>query len=393
MYGSSNTRGKRQSLGFLMIGIEGVSLTDTDRVRLLHPAVAGVILFARNYNNPEQLSCLTAEIHALRHPRLLVAVDQEGGRVQRFKVAGFTRFSPVNRLGLLYDQHPQQALELARDWGWVLASELLSCGVDFSMAPVVDLDYGHSQVIGDRALHHNPHIVMRLAQAMITGMRQAGMTGVAKHFPGHGYAVADTHLEIAQDSRSLEQLRLSDMSPYVDLIADHLGAVMVAHVIYHIIDDLPAGLSSLWLQSILRHQLGFQGAIISDDLGMSAVAGRATADVLVTQFAQAGCDLVLLCNDWQQIDLALTGLQQYSADPVQESRLIRLHGNPRMVHYHALSQLHLSAAWLRRIKALKQAGLVGEFANQQQGNQRQLEIFMNPEESLFNCSFCRKRSC
>ncbi len=358
MYGISQQKGSRQSLGCLMLGVEGLALTEQDRERLLHPAVAGVILFARNYANPEQLSALTSEIHALRHPRLMVAVDQEGGRVQRFKTEGFTRFAPPSRLGEQYDLHPQLALDMARDWGWVLASELLACGVDFSMTPVVDLDYGHSQVIGDRALHHNPHVVARLAQAMLTGMTQAGMTGVAKHFPGHGYALADTHTDMAVDHRVLEQLVFADMQPYHELIPQHLGAVMVAHVIYPSVDALPAGLSEKWLQQILRQQLAFQGAIISDDLGMAAVASRDTPAKLVQQFVTAGCDLVLLCNDWAQIDLALQGMQDYSADPVQESRLIRLHGNPRLAHYPSLARLHLSSEWLSRIKGLRYQRLV-----------------------------------
>lgn len=358
MYGNSQAQGVRQSLGCLMIGIEGLQLTDRDRQRLLHPAVAGVILFARNYANPEQLHQLTGEIHALRHPRLLVAVDQEGGRVQRFKTEGFTRFAPVSRLGEVYDQHPQQALALAQAWGWLLASELVACGVDFAMSPVLDLDHGHSQVIGDRAFHHNPHVVSVLADKMMQGMQSAGMTAVAKHFPGHGYATADTHLEMAVDERSFEQIRLSDMQPYPALIANHLGAVMAAHVIYPQIDQQPAGLSSVWLQAILRQTLGFQGAIISDDLGMLAVAKLARADLLVTAFRQAGCDLILLCNDWQQIDQALAGLSGYVADPVQESRLIRLHANPRCVHHHRLMQLQLSKDWLQRFKHLAQAQLI-----------------------------------
>jgi beta-N-acetylhexosaminidase len=189
-------------------------------------------------------------------------------------------------------------------------------------------------------------------------MQSAGMTAVAKHFPGHGYATADTHLEMAVDERSFEQIRLSDMQPYPALIANHLGAVMVAHVIYPQIDQQPAGLSSVWLQAILRQTLGFQGAIISDDLGMLAVAKLARADLLVTAFRQAGCDLILLCNDWQQIDQALAGLSGYVADPVQESRLIRLHANPRCVHHHRLMQLQLSKDWLQRFKHLAQAQLI-----------------------------------
>jgi beta-N-acetylhexosaminidase len=357
MYGVSEARGNRQSLGFLMVGIAGLTMSENERSMLLHPAIAGVILFSRNYADPDQLSQLTHDIHSVRHPRLLIAVDHEGGRVQRFKSAGFTHFPAAMSLGKLYDEKPLRALELAHHWGCVMASELLSCGVDFTFAPVVDLDYGNSSVIGDRALHHNPHVVAELASHMMQGMNHAGMTAVAKHFPGHGHVVADTHHEFAQDTRSMEQLLSTDIQPYKHLMQHHLGAIMMAHVVYPAIDDKPAGLSSIWIQSILRQKMHYQGAVISDDLGMLAVAKRASGEVLAQQFLGAGCDLVLLCNDIQQRDEALLGLIKYQADAVQESRLIRLHGNPRLA-YPSLKQLHQSAEWLSHMKVLVHAGLV-----------------------------------
>jgi beta-N-acetylhexosaminidase len=356
MFDGSKTYSQKMSLGCMMIGIEGLVLTERDRQRLMHPAVAGVVLFSRNFQSAEQLLQLTTQIHCLRHPRLLVAVDHEGGRVQRFKQQGFTHWPAMSQLGALYDDRPTLALSVAQDLGWLLASELLACGVDFSFTPVCDLDYGQSHVIGDRALHHNPHVVAQLAQALVNGMQSAGMAAVAKHFPGHGYVLADTHTDIALDERDYRQLHSADMQPFAHLVQHHVAAVMVAHVIYPQVDDQPAGMSAYWLQQILRGQWQYQGAIISDDLGMKAVADLASTVELVHQFVRAGCDLVLLCNDWQQIDDALSGWREYDADPIQESRLIRLHGKPKQ--HQGLYRLQLSVAWLQRMKALAQVGLV-----------------------------------
>ncbi|MCH9742561.1 MAG: beta-N-acetylhexosaminidase [Proteobacteria bacterium] len=357
MYGNSIHSGNKQSLGFLMIGISGLKLTEAEIKQLLNPAVAGVVLFRRNYDSPEQLRALTSEIHSLRHPRLLVSVDHEGGRVQRFKTAGFTALPAMKQLGDLHDTHPQQAVHLAFDLGWLLATELLSCGVDFSFAPVLDLDYGNSSVIGDRAFHHNPMVISQLADALMQGMANAGMTGVAKHFPGHGYALADTHYDMAIDARELATLVGADMMPFKYLIERHCGAIMVAHVVYPQVDTLPAGLSTIWLKQMLRERCGYTGAIISDDIGMAAVANLADGGELASKFYQAGCDLVLLCNDQTQISSALTRFNNYDADPIQESRLIRLHGKPKQ-HYSGLQALQKSAEWLSVMKKLASAHLV-----------------------------------
>lgn len=357
MYGNSEAIGKAQSLGFLMIGISGYELTDTERQQLMHPAVAGVVLFRRNYASPDQLRALTQAIHGLRHPRLLVSVDHEGGRVQRFKTQGFTSLPPMRALGEAYDTHPQQALHSAYNLGWLLAAELLACGVDFSFAPVVDLDYGNSSVIGDRAFHHNPHVVGLLAEQLMQGMQAAGMSSVAKHFPGHGFVVPDTHETMAEDQRPLASLVGADMQPFKHLIQHYCGAIMAAHVIYPEVDSLPAGLSEVWLKQLLREQCGFPGAIISDDLGMQAVASLGSGGELAHRFHQAGCDLVLLCNESVQIESALSQHRHYQADALQESRLIRLHGKPK----HAvvsLAALHKTGQWLTVMKQLAKAGLV-----------------------------------
>lgn len=356
MYGSSECAGQAQSLGFLMIGIEGHQLSAADRQRLMHPAIAGVILFSRNYQDPVQLAALCESIHCLRKPRLLISVDHEGGRVQRFKKAGFTHLAAMGNLGKRYDQSPATTLSLAKDMGWLLAAELLACGVDFSFTPVVDLDYGQSDVIGDRAFHHNPQLVARLAEQLIEGMRAAGMSGVAKHFPGHGYAVADTHFTMAEDERSLTQLMSSDIQPYTHLVQHHCAAVMAAHVVYPQVDSLPAGMSVVWMQQVLRQQLGFNGCIVSDDIGMKAVAEMGDGGQLSELFRQAGCDLVLICNETQQIDEALAFYSHYDADAVQESRLIRLHGRPQQAA--GLAKLHMSKAWLDCYKRLEAAQLI-----------------------------------
>jgi len=357
MYGSSASLGVAQSLGFLMIGLSGTDLTERERQQLMHPAVAGVVLFRRNYETPEQLRALTSHIHGLRHPRLLVSVDHEGGRVQRFKTQGFTPLPAMRALGDCYDQHPQESLHLAYSLGWLLAAELLACGVDFSFAPVLDLDYGNSSVIGDRAFHHNPHVVGLLAEQVMNGMQAAGMSCVAKHFPGHGFVVPDTHIDMAKDCRPLASLVGADMQPFKHLIRHYCGAIMAAHVIYNEVDDLPAGLSSIWLKQLLREQCGFNGAIISDDLGMQAVASLASGGQLANDFHQAGCDLVLLCNDQTQIESALTDHHAYEADALQESRLIRLHGKPKQA-VAGLKALHKTGQWLSVMKHLAKAGLV-----------------------------------
>ena len=277
-------------LGPLMIDIAGTALTDLDRDRLRHRLVGGIILFSRNYASTEQLTRLCAEIHALRTPRLLIAVDHEGGRVQRFR-EGFTRLPPMRRLGELWEVRRDQALATARAIGLVLGFELRRYGVDFSFTPVLDLDYGASSVIGDRAFHRDASVVAALAGALIDGLHEVGMAACGKHFPGHGFVAADSHIAVPVDGRSLEQLA-EDMEPYRRLSLD---AVMPAHVIYPEVDGRPAGFSPVWLAK-LRDGFAFDGVIFSDDLSMegASVAGGIVARADAAW--NAGCDMLLVCN-------------------------------------------------------------------------------------------------
>ncbi len=283
-------------LGPVMLDLAGVALDAAERELLRHPAVGGVILFARNFESPEQLARLSAEIHALRRPPLLVAVDHEGGRVQRFR-DGFTRLPPMRAIGAVLERDPVLAERLAHATGVVLASELRTHGVDLSFAPVVDIDFGASSVIGDRALHDSPQGVARLATQLVRGMSELGMGAVAKHFPGHGFVRADSHLEVPVDERSLAEIDGADLIPYRALIGQGLAGVMPAHVIYPKVDAQPAGFSRVWLQEILRDRLAFDGLVFSDDLSMEGA--RAAGDIVASGRAarDAGCDMVLVCND------------------------------------------------------------------------------------------------
>lgn len=316
--------GVSMPLGSVMVDIESTVLQPHEKERLLDPLVAGIILFSRNYESVAQLQSLTDEIHQLRHPKLLIAVDHEGGRVQRFR-EGFTRIPAMGKLGDLYPHDSKKALNLAEQSGWVMATELLACGVDFSFAPVVDLDYGDSRVIGDRAFHSDPVVVSQLAYQVTKGMHKAGMAAVAKHFPGHGYIEADTHLEVAVDNRDFMQISQRDLKPFLSLIENGIEAMMPAHVRYPKVDFMPAGFSKTWLQDILRNQYHFQGAIISDDLSMNAAVELGDAPTRVEMALKAGCDLVLMCNDPVAADAVLTQLN-WEASALSHARLIRLHG-------------------------------------------------------------------
>ena len=308
-------------LGPVMIDVAGLALTAEERERLAHPAVGGVILFARNYESPDQLRRLTAEIRAVRTPAVLVAVDHEGGRVQRFR-HGFTVLPAMRALGALWDNDPVRALETATAAGYVLAAELRASGIDLSFTPVLDLDYGTSEVIGNRAFHRDPAAVTALAGALIAGLRRAGMANVGKHFPGHGYVAADSHLAIPVDTRPVQAL-YPDLSPYRAHRKMDLAAVMPAHVIYESLDPSPAGFSAYWLRYVLRGELGFDGVIFSDDLSMegASVAGgfveRADAAL------DAGCDMVLVCNNPAAARLLLREWRP-QRDPVSERRLEEL---------------------------------------------------------------------
>ncbi|MEO8158347.1 MAG: beta-N-acetylhexosaminidase [Betaproteobacteria bacterium] len=309
--------------GMVMLDIVGKQLTTDDRRRLGHPLTGGVILFSRNYDSPEQLEELTGEIHALRTPPLLIAVDHEGGRVQRFR-EGFTRLPPMRALGSLWDGQPQQACLLAADVGYVLAAELRAHGVDLSFTPVLDLDFGNSAVIGNRAFHSQPEAVIALAGALMRGLQRAGMAACGKHFPGHGFIAADSHTDVPVDHRSLEQIEVADLIPFRALINQGLSAVMPAHVIYPAVDDRPAGFSRIWLTEILRTRMNFQGVIFSDDLSMEGA--RVAGDVVARAEAalDAGCDMVLVCNRPDAADELLARLNRENSH-VSLARLASLY--------------------------------------------------------------------
>ncbi len=312
------------SLGPVMLDVAGLELTPIERERLLHPLVGGVILFTRNYESPQQLESLVREIHALREPRLLVAVDHEGGRVQRFRT-GFTPLPPAAVFGRLYDEQKARAKRLAEACGWLMATELRSVGVDFSFAPVLDLDYGVSSVIGNRSFHRDPQAVADLAHAYMIGMTRAGMAATGKHFPGHGAVEADSHVAAPVDERRFEDIFAEDILPFERMIHYGLAGIMPAHVVYSRVDSQPAGFSRFWLQEVLRKQLQFQGVIFSDDLSMEGakVAGRVVERARAA--LAAGCDVALVCNDPAAADAVLDGLGPHD-NPTSHLRLVRMHG-------------------------------------------------------------------
>jgi len=311
----------RAPLGPVMLDVAGTRLTDEDRTRLSHPLVGGVILFQRNYDSPEQIAALNADIRALRAPELLIAVDQEGGRVQRFR-AGYTPIPPMAELGALWDVDRAAACDRAEKAGFVIATELTASGVDFSFAPVLDIGYGSSRVIGDRAFHRDPEAVSELAAALIAGLARGGAGAVGKHFPGHGFAAEDSHVAIPVDPRPLSAIRAADLSPYRRLRGE-LAGVMPAHVIYPEVDPMPAGFSRVWLQQVLRREIGFEGVIFSDDLSMEAAAVAGDIVARANTALAAGCDMVLVCNRPEAADALLAHLA-WHADAAREERVARL---------------------------------------------------------------------
>jgi beta-N-acetylhexosaminidase len=311
--------------GPVMVDVSGLELTADDVERLRHPQVGGVILFARNYAAPLQLIRLCQSIRSLRTPSLVIAVDHEGGRVQRFR-HGFTRIPPMRELGRLFDRDPAQALAAARGCGYVVACELQAHGVDFTFAPVLDVDYGESGVIGDRAFHGDPNVIATLAESLQAGFTQAGMASVGKHFPGHGWVKADSHHEIPVDERTMAEIAAKDLVPFQRLARAGMGAVMPAHVIYPRVDAKPAGFSAVWLQKVLRGKLGFDGLVFSDDLSME---GASTAGGMVARgnaALGAGCDMVLVCNDPRAQDTMLEGLERRPVAASLARRLDRMRG-------------------------------------------------------------------
>ena len=333
------------TLGPLMVDLEGTVLQPEEREILQHPLVGSVILFSRNYADPEQLSRLVSDIHAARSPALVVGVDHEGGRVQRFR-EGFSRLPPARRIGHEHDADARAGLALAREMGWLMAAELRAHGVDLSFAPCVDLDYGVSEVIGERAFHPRPEVVAELAVAYQSGMRAAGMAATAKHFPGHGAVVADSHHALPVDRRSLIDLG-PDIAPYRLLIANGLAGVMVAHVLYPEVDDVPASASQRWIRGVLRGDLGFQGVVFADDLSMAGAAAVGGIVERATRALAAGCDVLPVCNHRPSVVALLDGWQS-APDPVAALRRVRLRGKA----HPGPAELRASERWQSAQQAL-----------------------------------------
>ena len=332
-----------------MAGIAGTALDPVEKEVLRHPCTGGVVLFSRNYRDREQLRALCDSIHALKRPPLLIAVDHEGGRVQRFR-DGFTALPAAARYGALHDRDREDALRAARAGGRVAAAELRAVGVDFSFAPVLDLGRGVSTVIGERAFHHAPGVVTALARAFLAGMRDAGAAGVGKHFPGHGSVEADSHHTLPVDRRPYEALRRSDLVPFARLAASDLLGVMPAHVVHACLDERPAGFSRRWIGDVLRGDLGFRGVVFSDDLDMAAAtAGGSHLDRALAAL-DAGCDMVLVCNDWSGVVEVVEGLKP-EPDPLRAARMARMRGRPapsfgRLVSDAAYRNAVAKLSWL-----------------------------------------------
>lgn len=333
------------TLGPLMVDIEGTALAEEEKEMLMHPLVGGVILFSRNYESRQQIEDLVGGIKRLRKPSLLMAVDHEGGRVQRFR-HGFTELPPVGNLGKIFDKDAKMAKQLAETTGWLMAIELLAIGVDFSFAPVLDLDRGISGVIGDRSFHSDPQAVTELANAYIAGMHRAGMNSCGKHYPGHGGVFADSHVDLPVDQRSFDEIAKEDLTPFSRMIHFGLGAVMPAHVIYAKADDKPAGFSEFWIQEILRKRIGFRGAVISDDMSMQAASCMGSYEQRAKLALDAGCDLILVCNDKEAATRVIKELDGYRNLPVSQMRLSRMQGR----HFLRWSRLSRDSHWQQAVE-------------------------------------------
>lgn len=331
---------KQLAIGPIMIDIEGQSLTALDKEKIAHPNTGALILFSRNYENPEQIASLVKNIRSARNGDILIAVDQEGGRVQRFQT-GFTRLPAAGR----YGEQP----ELAESAGWLMATELLAVGVDFSFAPVLDVDCGVSEIIGNRSFSQDGELAANLASAFRKGMNKAGMAATGKHFPGHGAVALDSHLTLPVDNRDLDTIRRQDLLPFQRLIAEGLEAIMPAHVVYPQIDELPAGFSAIWLQQILRKELGFDGAIFSDDLSMEGAASVGGFHERAGLAQQAGCDMLLVCNNPTAAEQVLDSIA-IKRDANRERRLQGMRGQSKTER----GQLLKSNEWQQVAKQIKQ---------------------------------------
>ena len=315
------------AIGPIMLDVEGLTLTQHEQEKINHPNTGAIILFSRNYQNPEQVTELINSIRAVRDGDILIAVDQEGGRVQRFQ-NGFTRLPPAS----YYAQVP----ELIESAGWLMAAELLAVGVDFSFAPVLDIDCGVSQIIGNRSFSTDPELATHLASLFRKGMNAAGMAATGKHFPGHGSVALDSHLTLPIDERDLDSIWAKDLLPFKQLIKEGLEGIMPAHVVYPNIDPDPAGFSPFWIQQILRQELNFNGTVFSDDLSMAGAASVGDFPERTRLAQEAGCDMLLVCNNPLAAEQVLETLP-ITQDPVREQRLQRMQAKPFMNREHLLN--------------------------------------------------------
>ncbi|MGR9014090.1 MAG: beta-N-acetylhexosaminidase [Gammaproteobacteria bacterium] len=320
-------------IGPIMLDVAGLTLAPEEKDKLTHPNTGAVILFSRNYQNPDQVTELINSIRAARNGNILIAVDQEGGRVQRFQ-QGFTRLPPASS----YATKP----ELAEQAGWLMASELLAVGVDFSFAPVLDIDCGVSEIIGNRSFSTDPMLATRLSSLFRKGMNAAGMAATGKHFPGHGAVALDSHLTLPIDERDLDSIRAKDLLPFKQLIEEGLEGIMPAHVVYPKIDPNPAGFSPFWIQQILRKELNFNGTVFSDDLSMEGAASVGDFPERARLAQLAGCDMILVCNNPAAAERVLESLP-INQDPIREQRLNRMQGKPQTDR----EQLMRNEKWLQ----------------------------------------------
>ncbi|HEY8096068.1 MAG TPA: beta-N-acetylhexosaminidase [Methylobacter sp.] len=320
-------------IGPIMLDVAGLTLAQDEKEKLNHPNTGAVILFSRNYQNPEQVTELINSIRAARHGDILIAVDQEGGRVQRFQ-QGFTRLPPAAS----YAQSP----ELAKPAGWLMAVELLAVGVDFSFAPVLDIDCGVSEIIGNRSFSTDPTLATRLSSSFREGMNEAGMAATGKHFPGHGAVALDSHLTLPVDERDLDDIKAKDLLPFKQLIEEGLEGIMPAHVVYPKVDPNPAGFSPFWIQEILRKELNFNGTVFSDDLSMEGAASVGDFPERARLAQLAGCDMILVCNNPAAAEQVLEALP-ITQDSIREQRLSRMRGKPQFNR----EQLMQTEKWLQ----------------------------------------------
>ncbi len=327
------------TLGPLMVDLEGTSISKKEKQLLQKAEVGGVILFTRNFESITQLTALVAELHNIRSPQLLIAVDHEGGRVQRFH-DGFSHIPAASCYAKMANNDIEKSRQLAENAGWLMAIELRACGIDFSFAPVLDLAHGLSGVIGDRAFHSKPATVATLAYAFMHGMNKAGMQAVGKHFPGHGGVAEDSHIAMPVDHRSLEELLHSDIIPFENMIENKLAAIMPAHVIYDKVDARPAGYSRFWINDILRQRFNFQGVVFSDDLSMEAAGVAGGFGERAEAALTAGCDMALICNHLDGAIEATEYIKGYN-NPVSQLRLVRMHGEGE----HNWQQLRQDRHW------------------------------------------------